>query len=89
MCRSAAGRSRFLATPQLEQLRPLIKGFQEKEADSKLGEAEKAKLLTAMIGSELMERMRLEEQLKSLELQKQAEQLKLTQRVPRQTFSYN
>ena len=39
VCRSAAGRSRFLATPQLEQLRPLIVGFQEKEADGKVPEA--------------------------------------------------
>ena len=28
MCRGAAGRCRFLETPELEQLRPLIPGFQ-------------------------------------------------------------
>jgi len=80
MCRGAAGRCRFLETPELEQLRPLIPGFQEKEADS-TAEMERATALTQMIEKELKERISLEEQLKVLEEEKLSEQQKLTARV--------
>eukprot|EP00435_Cladocopium_sp_Y103_P064055 s391_g25.t1 len=80
VCRAAAGRCRYLETPQLEELRPLITGFQEKEQDS-TAEAERATALTEMIQQELQKRISLEEELKALEEKKQLEQQKLTARV--------
>ncbi|CAJ1375508.1 unnamed protein product [Effrenium voratum] len=80
VCRAAAGRCRYLLTPELDKLRPLVSGFQAKE-DAKVSESEKAGLLTGLIHAELQERISLEEQLKGLEQQKQSEQQKLTDRV--------
>ncbi|CAE7243050.1 unnamed protein product, partial [Symbiodinium sp. CCMP2456] len=68
---------RYLPTPDLDKLRPLIDGFQAKEDDEKVPEAE----LTALIDAELKERISLEERLKVLEADKQSEQKKLKERI--------
>mmetsp|Transcript_71944 Transcript_71944/g.168428 ORF Transcript_71944/g.168428 Transcript_71944/m.168428 type:complete len:262 (+) Transcript_71944:47-832(+) len=77
VCRMAAGRCRYFPTPDLDKLRPLIDGFQAKEEDEKVPEAE----LTALIDAELKERISLEERLKVLEAEKQTEQKKLKERI--------
>eukprot|EP00933_Yihiella_yeosuensis_P056940 TRINITY_DN5639_c2_g1_i1.p1 TRINITY_DN5639_c2_g1~~TRINITY_DN5639_c2_g1_i1.p1 ORF type:complete len:399 (-),score=112.61 TRINITY_DN5639_c2_g1_i1:50-1246(-) len=72
-CRAAARRCRALPTPQLNELRNFLEGFEEEEEDEEVDGATKKGNLAAQLEVERLERSRLAEELDGLEQKRKKE----------------